>query len=195
MCSPWYSELVCELSDRVVSIGLRLGIELPVVLIRRDGRVAVVLRIVCEVPRWWDVCVCVLLGLSFASGLFLLLDLPSYLVLSADALVVDLLGLLWGQPELGGCRLRVYVRWGCGSRACGGGGAHSSRLVLSLFSSLRLLRLLSFFLSCVLSIRSPSSSPSLFLAVLSFSLILCEPFGLLANGLLADRGELLRADP
>jgi hypothetical protein len=71
-----------------------LGIELPVVLIQRDGRVAVVLRIVCEVPRWWDVCVCVLLGLSFASGLFLLLDLPSYLVLSADALVVDLLGLL-----------------------------------------------------------------------------------------------------
>src|SRR6202046_1466106 len=181
MCSPWYSELVCELSDRVISIGLRLGIELPVVLVRRNGHVAVVRRVVCEVPRWWDVCVCVLLGLSFASGLFLLLDLPSYLVLSADALVVDLLGLLWGQPELGGCRLRVYVRWGCGSRACDGGGVHSSRAVLPLFSSLRLLCLLSFFLPCVLSIRSPSSSPSLFLAVLPFGLILCEPFGLLAS--------------
>src|SRR6202020_641161 len=132
MCSQWYSELVCELSDHVVSIGLRLGIELPVVLIRRDGRVAVVLRIVCEMPLWWDVCVCVLLGLLFASGLFLLLDLPLYLVLSADALVVDLLGLLWGQPKLGGCRLRVYVRSGCGSGACDGGGVYSSRSVLSL---------------------------------------------------------------
>src|ERR1700729_1686330 len=68
---------------------------------------------------------------------------PFVFVLSADALVVDLLGLLWGQPELGGCRLRVYVRWGCGSRACGGGGAHSSRFVLPLLSPLRLLRLLS----------------------------------------------------
>src|ERR1700735_1357642 len=138
MCSLWYYELVCKLSDCVVSIGLRLWIELPVVLIRRDGHVAVVLRIVCEVPWWWDVCVCILLGLLFVSGLFLLLDLPSYLVLSADALVVDFLGLLWGQPELGGCRLRVYVRWGCGLRACDGGGVHSSRAVLSLFSSLRL---------------------------------------------------------
>src|ERR1700690_1617750 len=147
MCFSWCSELVCELSDRVVSIRLRLGIELPVVLIRRDGRVAVVLCTVCEVPRWWDVCVCILLGLSFASGLFLLLDLPSYLVLSADALVVDFLGLLWGQPELGGCRLRVYVRWGCGSRACDGGGAHSSHVVFPLFSSLCLF-------SRVLSIRS-----------------------------------------
>src|ERR1700735_4751349 len=193
MCSPWYSELVCELSDRVISIGLRLGIELPVVLIRRDGRVAVVLRIVCEVPRWWDVCVCILLGLSFASGLFLLLDLPSYLILSADALVVDLLGLLWGQPELGGCQLWVYMRWGCGSRACGGGGVHPSRLLLPLFLRLRLFRLLFRLLPSVLSICPPSPSPSFFLVVPPFGLVLCEPFGLLANGLLADFGEFLRA--
>jgi len=139
--------------------------------------------------------VCVLLGLSFASGLFLLLDLPLYFVLSADALVVDLLGLLWGQPELGSCRLQVYVRWGCGSRACDSGGVHSSRAVLSLFSSLRLLRLLSFFLSCMFSIRFPSASPSLFLAVSPVGLLLCKPFGLLAYSLLADRSELLRADP
>src|SRR6202050_257656 len=195
MCFPWYSELVCELSDRVVLIGLRLGIELPVVLVRRDGRVAVVFRIVCEVPRWWDVCVCVLLGLSFASGLFLLLDLPLYFVLSADALVVDLLGLLWGQPELGGCRLRVYMRWGCGSRACDSGGVHSSRAVLLLFSSLRLLRLLSSFLSRVLSIRFPSTSPSLFLVVPPVGLLLCKPFGLFAYGFLADRSEVLRGYP
>src|SRR6202167_5519862 len=194
ICFPWYSELVCELSDRVVSIGLRLGIELPVVLIRRDGRVAVVLRVVCEVPRWWDVCVCVLLSLSFTSGLFLLLDLPSYLILSADALVVDLLGLLWGQPELGGCRLRVYVRWGCGSRACGGGGAHSSCLVLPLLSPLRLLRLLSLLFYRVFSLHSPSASPSLFLSAPPFGLLLCEPFSLLAYGFLADRREVLRGD-
>src|SRR6202167_4825866 len=60
--------------------------------------------VVWEGPRWWDVFVCVLLGLSFASCLFLLLDLPLYFVLSADALVVDLLRLLCGPPQLGGCR-------------------------------------------------------------------------------------------
>src|ERR1700729_2099547 len=112
MCFSWYPELVCELSDRVVSIGLRLGIELPMVLRRHDGHPIVVHRVVYKVCGWWDVCVCILLGLSFAPGLFLLLDLPLYLILSADALVMDLLGLLWGQPELGGRRFRVYERWG-----------------------------------------------------------------------------------
>src|ERR1700683_5448567 len=193
MCFPWYSELVCELSDRVVSIGLRLGIELPVVLVRRDGRVAVVLRIVCEVPRWWDVCVCVLLGLSFASGLFLLLDLPLYFVLSTDALIVDLLGLLWGQPELGSCRLRVYMRWGCGSRAYG--GVRLSRFMLSLLYTFCCLYPFSSILFCGSVVRSLLASPSVTFALPPLGLVLGEPFVLLAYGLLADCGEFRRADP
>src|ERR1700683_1648553 len=108
---------------------------------------------------------------------------------------MDLVGFLWCQPELGGCRSWVYMRWGCGSRAHDGGGVYLPRVAFALLSPLRLLRLLFLLFSCMLSIRSLSASPSLFFAVPPFGLFFCEPFGLLVNGLFADRSEVLRADP
>ena len=115
-----------------------------------------------------------LLGYSFAPGSILLLDLLSYLILSADALVVDLLGLLWGQPELGGCRLRVYVRWGCGSRAYG--GVRLSRFVLSLLYTFCCLYPFSSILFCGSVVRSLLASPSVTFALPPLGLVLCEPF-------------------
>jgi hypothetical protein len=44
----------------------------------------------------------------------------------------------------------------------------------------------------ILSHLSHLSSPSHLFSFPPFDLVLCEPFGLLANGILADRGEFFR---
>jgi hypothetical protein len=99
----------------------------------------------------------VLLGHPLASDPILLLDLLSYLLLCPYALLVDLCGLLWGQPELGGCRFRVYGRWWCGS------GARDHGALLC-----RLVSLLHFRLLCSLSVL-PFSSLSTFSRLSHFS--------------------------
>jgi hypothetical protein len=131
----------------------------------------------------------VLLSFSLVPDPVFLLDLPLDLLLSMHALFVDGLGLLWGQPKLGSHRFWVYGRWWCESGACGGG------VLLC-----RLASLLSFRLLCSLlvlpfsslSILSHLTLPSLLLTFPPFSLVLCDPFGLLANGVLADCGEFCR---
>jgi hypothetical protein len=89
--------LARELFDRVVSGYCASDVAgFLVVIERRGGLVVVVCRVVREVFGWWGMRVP--LGSSFARDPILLL----YLLLGADALVVDLDGFLWGQPELCG---------------------------------------------------------------------------------------------
>jgi hypothetical protein len=112
----------------------------------------------------------------------------------AYTLFVDGLGLLWGQPELGGHRLWVYGRW-CRSGARGGGRLRLPRFAFPLFLPFRFLCPPSVVLSLVLSIRCRFASPSLSFALPPIHFFLHEPLILLVNGLLADRGEFLQCDP
>ena len=152
----------------------------------------VIYRVVHEVFRWWWVCTMLPELLLLALNSVLLLNLLLDLLLSTYALFVDCLGLLWGQPELGSRRSWVYGRWACGSRACSGGVFLCCPISLLPFCLLCSLSALPF---SGLPILSHLALPSLLLAFSPLGLVLCEPFGLLANGLLADVGELLWGHP
>jgi hypothetical protein len=146
------------------------------------------------VSGWWGVCVP--LGHSFTPDPVFLLKLPLDLLLCAHALLVDLFVLLWGQPELGDCQFGVYGGCGYVSQACGGGVVRLLRVVFPVLSfPLYPLYLFSIAFVFVPSIRFLLSSSSFTLVSPSVCFLPCEPLGLLADGLLADRSEFLWAYP